>query len=420
MTDAFFDLGKSKAISLGLPGLPIIVVPHPMADRSPEQITEIAGQSFDEALHILTADAASLEKEYKAKYGIEVKEETSPNDIVELPDSLEEINSSFYKQGWTDGFPIIPPTEERLEKMLKGIDEDPRQVIGQIPPESGTATVEKIAVNMIMAGCIPEHFPVVLAATKAMIHEDFRLYSLQTTTHLCTVLVMVNGPVVDRLGINYSYNAMGQGNLHNATIGRAIRLILMNLGGAAPGRIDKATFGTPAKYSFCFAENEKENPWGPLHVERGFDREESVVTVFGSEAPHNVNDHGGSSGEEILITVAGVLATPGANHIYMGGQPLVVLGPEHASIMVRDGFTKEDVKNFLFEKARVPLKMISAGNLKRYQRVMPHRFANLGDATSVPFVDRPEDIIIVVSGGRGRHSVVIPSFGATTAVSVKV
>ncbi len=431
-TDEFFALGKAEAEILGIPGLPIVTIPHPMAGQPPERVFEAANQALNEIIHVLTSDAKHLEKEYKAKTVTSKKRlrhkalfgddfvSAGESDKIRAPESLEAVYRLFYSRGWTDGFPIIPPTEERVERMIASSGRDPKSLVGLVAPRKGEATIEKIAVNAVMAGCLPEYLPIVAAATEAMIQKEFNLYGLQTTTHLCTVLVLVNGPLVHELDINYGYNAMGQGYRSNATIGRAIRLILMNIGGASPGVLDRATLGGPPKYSFCFAENEEENPWEPLHVERGFPESVSTVTVVGAEGPHNVNDHGGASAEEILTTVSGVLATPGANNIYMGGEPMIVLGPEHAAIMARDGFSKHDVKQFLFEKARVPLALISKGNLERFKKLLPERFSNLENKSSVPIVTRPEDLMVVVAGGSGRHSAVIPTFGATKAITVPI
>lgn len=431
-TDEFFALGKAEAEMLGMPGLPIITIPHPMAGQPSERVAEAADRALNEIIHVLTSDAKDLQKQYKAKmppqkqrlrhkalFGDDVAS-AEESEIIQAPDSLEAVNRLFYSRGWSDGFPIIPPTIERLEKMIAYVGRDPKSLIGLVAPRAGEATVEKIAANAVMAGCLPQFAPIVIAATEAMCQKEFNLYGIQTTTHLCTVLVLVNGPLVQELDINYSYNAMGQGRLSNATIGRAIRLILVNLGGASPGVLDRATFGGPAKYSFCFAENEEDNPWEPLYVERGFPRSVSTVTVVGAEGPHNVNDHGGASAEEILTTIAGVLGTPGANHIYLSGEPLVVLGPEHAAIIARDGFSKRDVKQFLFEKARVPLSLVSKGNLERFKRILPERFSNLENKVSVPIVNGPDDIMVVVAGGSGRHSAVIPTFGVTKAITVPV
>lgn len=350
---------------------------------------------------------------HKSLFGDEFST-SDAEDTLKAPDSIDAVSRIFYHRGWTDGLPIVPPTEERLHRVIGHSGWEPQVLIGTVAPKRGNATVEKIAINAVMAGCLPEHFPVIIAATKAMIEKTFNLYALQTTTHPCTVLLMINGPLVSELGINSGYNTMGQGTLSNATIGRAIRLLLINVGGASPGVMDRATHGSPAKFSFCFAENEEQNPWEPFHVERGFPHSVSTVTVMGSESPHNVNDHGGTSGEEILWTISGVLATPGSNNVYLGGEPLVVLGPEHAAIIARDGFSKQDTKHYLFEHARVPVSHISKGNLERFRKNHPDRFSNLRDTDRIPLVDKPEEMLVVVAGGMGRHSVVIPTFGGHT------
>jgi hypothetical protein len=435
-TDEFFALGKAEAEFLGVPGLPIAVIPHPMAGQPPQRVAEIAEHSFDEIVHILTGDAKLLVDEYKDKavkgarkkkrlrhkslFGDEFSISES-DDTVRAPDSLDAVNRIFYHRGWTDGMPIIPPTEERVDQMLGDwcLNED--TAIGTIAPRGGAATVKKIAANAVMAGCLPEHLPVVVAATRAMIQKEFNLYAVQTTTHPVTVLTLVNGPLAYDLDFNCSYNAMGQGSLSNAAVGRAIRLLLVNVGGASPGVLDRATLGSPAKYAFCFAENETESPWDPFHAERGFSESVSTVTVMGVEGPHNVNDHGGETGEEILLTVTGVLSNPGINNVYLNGEPLIVLGLEHATIIARDGFSKQAVKQFIFEKARVPLRWVSKGNMKWFTRHNPQRFSHLKVGDEIPIVDRAEDIMVVVAGGMGRHSAVIPTFGGhSRAVTVPI
>jgi hypothetical protein len=427
-TDEFFGLGKAEAEFLGFPGLPICTIPHPMADRLPEQIEDIAVQSIDEIIHILTSDSVQIDAEYREKTiqnrrKTKLKHKSMFGDVVAVgkssdklkaPDSLDAVNRIFYQRGWTDGLPIIPPTEERVDNMIRHYGWDPKSLIGHIVPMQGEATVLKIAINAVMAGCLPEHLPVVIAATRAMIHEKLNLYALQTTTHPCTILVLVNGPLPRELDINSGYNAMGQGSIGNAGIGRAVRLLLTNVGGASPGVLDRATLGTPAKYSFCFAENEEENPWEPFHVERGYAEEISTVTVASAEGPHNVNDHGSATGEEILTTISGVLATPGNNNIYLGGEPFVVLGPEHAAVIARSGFSKKDIKRFLFENARVPMSSIPKSNLDRFIKTNPDRFVSLGPDDHIPLVDDPDEIKVIVAGGQGRHSTIIPTFGGHT------
>lgn len=189
--------------------------------------------------------------------------------MIEVPDSVQEISRIFYEKGWTDGLPVIPPTTEAVEAILQGTNREPDEVIGLISPKRAEATVEKIAINAVMAGCFPEHLVVILAAIEAMVDEKFNLYGVQTTTHPCAPLLIINGPIRNKLGINSGYNVFGQGSLANAVIGRAIRLTLLNIGGAVPGTGDKATHGHPGKFTYCIGENEGKNPWQPLHVKKG-------------------------------------------------------------------------------------------------------------------------------------------------------
>ncbi|HOD74180.1 MAG TPA: hypothetical protein PKM13_06550, partial [Candidatus Bipolaricaulis anaerobius] len=308
----------------------------------------------------------------------------------------------------TDGLPIVPPTPEAVECMLGPVGRDPQEVIAAVPPKYGHATLEKIAINAVMAGCLPEYLPVVVAALEAMCEERFNLYGIQVTTHPCAPLVIVNGPIRQALDINGGYGVFGPTWRANATIGRAIRLALLNLGGAAPGSLDKATHGHPGKFSFCIAENEEESPWVPLHVERGFAREDSTVTVTAVEPPHNVNDHASVTALGILRTCAGTLNSVGSNNaFFVGGEPLVVLGPEHAATIARDGLSKADVQAFLFEHARIPLSAISEENIRQ-------RHADLPADGSIPVARRKEDIMVVVAGGAGKQSCCLPSFGSPT------
>ena len=433
-TDEFFSLGKAEAEFLGMPGLPIAAIPHPMAGQPEEYVAGAAERVYQELLYILTTDSESLEREYsekvvqpkkksrlkhKAVFGDEFSESEADGQI-RAPESSDAVNRIFYHRGWTDGLPIVPPSEKRLENMLQKTGWMRDELVGKIAPKDGEATVEKIAANAIMAGCLPEHLAVVIATVRAMTQKALNLYALQTTTHPCTVLVFVSGPLSDELDINSGYNALGQGFLGNAVIGRAVRLLLINVGGASPGVLDRATHGSPGKYSFCFAENESENPWESFHTEKGF-ADATTVSVAGTEGPHNVNDHGGKTGEEILTTVAGGLATPCNNNAYLRGEPMVVLGPEHAAVIARDGFSKRGVKEYLFEHARVPISSISKGNMDWFTKNHPGRFAGLTGRDSVPLVDDPDEFMVVVAGGMGRHSVVIPTFGGhTRSVTVPI
>jgi len=270
----------------------------------------------------------------------------------------------------------------------------------------------------VMAGCRPEYFPLLMLAVEAMCDQAFNLYGIQATTHLCAPLLIVNGPVARELDINAGHNAFGPGRQSNATIGRAVRLALMNIGGAIPGSGDMATFGSPAKFSYCVAENEAASPWEPLHVERGFAADASTVTVVGAEAPHNVNDHESTSAEGILRMIAATTATPGTSDVAYSGEPVIVFSPEHAAAVAAGGYSKAEAKRFLWEHAWLPLGRFSEENIERRMRIkFPARLGNAGLDARVPVAQQPEDFVFIVVGGAGKHSAFIPTFGVTRSVT---
>jgi len=335
---------------------------------------------------------------------------------LSVPDSAEAVNELFVAQGWSDGLPIVPPTPERVRQMLSWIDRDAQEVIAELPPGWGEASVEKIAINAVLAGCRPQYLPVLVTAVAAMVAPELNLYGLQATTHPCGVLLLLNGPIAKELGVNAGHGAFGPGHLANATIGRAIRLILMNVGGALPGTTDKATQGQPCKYSFCAAENEDESPWPPFQVDRGFDPAASTVTLVGAEGPHNINDHVSTTAEGVLITTADTMAIMGCNNAYAPSDLFVAFGPEHAAIIARDGLAKADVRSFLYAEARIPFAKWRRGGM--YGMLpLPKTFDVADEEALIPMVGRPEDINVVVIGGAGRHSSFIPTFGLTRSVT---
>lgn len=428
-SDEFYSLGKAEAQCLGMPGLPIAVVPHPVAKLLADEVAAMASGVVDEIIRIWQADADDLRAEFKAKepplkghlrYRSMFEGNFSAPDAPERlqgPDDLEGVNRLFYNRGWTDGLPVIPPTPERYDKMLGASGLDADELLARIEPRQGEATVAKVAINGVMAGCLPEHLPVLVAAARALGQPALNLKALNTTTHPCTVLALISGPIVEAIDVNSSYNAMGQGSLANAAIGRAIRSILLNVGGGTPGILDRATMGTPAKYSFCFAESLAENPWGEtLAMERGFDAGQSTITLCGVEGPHNVNDHYGKTAEEVLLTVGGTMATPGLNNSYLGGEIMLVLGPEHAEIIAGDGFSKADIKDFLIERAIIPGHDLSLPQRAIMRQYVPDRLLANGDG-GAHIATSHENIQVVVAGGAGRHSCIIPSFGNTRAVT---
>ena len=404
------------------------MVPHPLARRNDDECAGFAADVIDEIIEALSGDAESLELSYRNKTlatGAKLRHKSlfesdfnSPDapSVFKAPESLTAVNRLFYQRGWTDGLPIIPPTPELVKAMIG--DRNPEEVIALVEPQLGRGTVSSLAANAVMAGCDPAYFPVVLAATRAMCDPRFNLKAIQSTTHPCTVMTVLSGPVVDELDINVAYNVMGQGSKANAAIGRAIRLILINIGGAGPGVLDRSTMGSPAKFAFCFAENADASPWPLYPEELGLAADKSYVTVCGAEGPHNVNDHFGRNAEEILLTIAGTLASTGANNFYLEGQPIIVIGPEHAEVIAADGLSKADVRQFLSQKAIIPGALVSDAMKEVVTKRLPHHVLDNGD---IRFITNANDLIILVAGGAGRHSAVIPTFGHTTqAVTVEI
>ena len=339
--------------------------------------------------------------------------------LFEAPDDLDAINRLYRERRWSDGLPIVPPTQERGARMLGATRRARDEVVAAVAPGYGAATVERIAINAVLAGCDPEYLPLLIAATAAVAAPEFNLQGIQSTTNPVAVWLIINGPVAQRLNVNSTFNCLGQGAWANATLGRALRLILQNVGGALPGEMDRATQGQPGKYSFCCAENEAGNPWEPLHVERGFARECSTVTVVGAEGTMNINTHA-KDAVELARVIADTMIHPPSNEYTHGGEPWLVLGPEHAEIFRRAGWSKAEVRQQLWEQSKMKAGRMSARDLMRVVDSRTVELGTIGPETLLPISARPEDIGIVVAGGPGTHSIFIPSFGNTRAVTREV
>jgi hypothetical protein len=323
---------------------------------------------------------------------------------------------------WGDGLPTLPPTEEAVTAFLAAAglpehdgDDGDRGPLPSVPPRGVRPTRHSFAANIVMAGGRPEYVPVIAAALRAVCEEPFNLVGVLATTHPCTPLVIVNGPARRALGINCEGNCLGQGTRANATIGRSLRLLLQNLGGAVPGELDLATHGTPAKFAYCFGENEERSPWAPFHQRAGFDADTSVVTVVAGEAPHNINDHGSESGDDLITTIAGTMSQVGSNNLLLGGPHVLVLGPEHATTLHGDGWTIADIQDALFERSRIAVDRVAPANRDEIAA-----WGRQPDGGSYTVGNTPDELLVVVAGGHGKHSLWIPSFAGTKAVSLPV
>ena len=324
---------------------------------------------------------------------------------IALDEDPSAIFDHFYEEGWTDGLPIIPPTEERVAETLRFTDYAPQDVVALVPPGNAPATVENIAINAVMAGCKPEYLPVLIAAVGAMTEPAYNLYGRQTTTHPGAHLMIVHGPARNELEVNCRQNVFGQGRRANATLGRAVRLLMMNVGGGIPGVTDMATHGHPGKYSYTIGEDEEGSPWPAFHADRGFAPDTSAVTMLCAESPHNVNDLVSKTAHKYLGTAASAMSHLGANGVYRSGLPseqMLVLTAEAATWLSNQGWSKADVSQFIFETARQPIRLMRDRGGFDMTPLAP--FVNLDeDEDMAPIVPRPEDILIVIAGGHGRH-----------------
>ena len=324
-------------------------------------------------------------------------------------DELEDM----FDRGWSDGLPVIPPTRERVEVMLGG--HDPSLSLGEVPPAMGEATLERVASCAVLAGCRPEYFPVVVAAAQAALEPAFNLNGQAVTTQPAGQLVILNGPARHSLGLNSSIGALGPGRRANLTIGRALRLLISLTGGGFPGRLDRATLGHPGKIGFCLAENEEVSPWEPLAVERGFEDDTSVVTVIGCDAPLSISDHRSRTPEELARVLAlAAAATWSPNWWPLGGSSLFVICPEHAELFGEAGWSKQRLREEMFEAARRPARELRWGETTPLVQAAPDE-RPISKWTSV------EDILVVVAGGEaGRYSAVFgPCLGMQTEIVSK-
>ena len=316
-------------------------------------------------------------------------------EVVRGPNASAEVNEMFYRRGWTDGLPIVPPTTNRVDAMLRAGGRQRNLVLGEADPLKGVVTVEKVAINAVMAGCEDAHMPVVLAAAEALLEPEFNLRGVQTTDENVAPLLMLSGSLAKRLHMNSRFGALGPGWRANAAIGRAVRLIMHNLGGGWPAAVAFAGLGQPGRYSLCLAEDEEFNPWESLREELGFAKDDNVLVVQRAESVVNVT--GG------LDDLASVMASATSSFSRLhGGTVAVIVAPHVAKVLADEGKTKADVKAYLhansmtsadeFKKSWIPSRLAGKTKFPRWVR------AGL-EAGWVPAVEKPEDITVIVAGG---------------------
>ena len=318
--------------------------------------------------------------------------------------ALEDLHT----RGFTDGLPVIIPTPARVSRMVLASGLEADMVLGAMGPGHGIATIEKVAVAAVMAGCLPDYMPVVLAAVKAVIDPVFDLTEMQATTHCTAPLIIVNGPARQTCGpISSSYGALGPGHRANASIGRALRLTMINIGGGRPGTSDMALLGHPGKFTFCLAEDEENSPFPPMHVDLGFNPDDSVVTVIGAEAPHSVlysGDGDDLNGYKSLLDMLaiGIANAATNNAILTGGTATIVLNPEHAQVLNKAGLTRQDIAEEIHRRstmAEAAINKLAPGFARK-------------DSGNRDAFKGPEQLLILMSGGSGLYSMVMPSWCA--------
>jgi len=319
----------------------------------------------------------------------------------------------YFERGFTDGLPVVPPTPEKVAAMVEALGGNPAHLECRVPPRWGSLTREILAVNLVMAGCLPAYAPVVRAALLALTDAQFNLNGVQATTHMAAPLLVVNGPVRGEIDMNAGCNVFGSGNRANGTIGRAIRLVLLNVGGATPGDLDKSTLGHPGKYTFCIAENEEESPWAPHHVEKGFAASDSTVFVIAAEAPHSVTNHVADDAAGILDSMVSAMTTFAHNNAVSSGHCTVVIGIEHAHTIAGSGWSRADVRRYLWMNATNRFGDLAFDHRYGtvYNRNLP-RWYKRGLDSRIPIVPSAEHIHLFVAGGEaGRFSAFLPGWG---------
>ena len=303
---------------------------------------------------------------------------------IELAES-EDIMEACFERGWSDGLPLVPPTPLRVTRMLSSTDRSANEIVGSVPPDNRPCTIEKIAINAVMAGCKPDYLQVVIAALRAALKDEFCMHGLLCTTYFSTPVMIVNGPITKQIGMNSGVNALGQGNRANATIGRALQLIVRNVGGGIPGGIDRATLGIPGKYTFCFCEDESDAEWPSLSMDRGYTREDSVVNLFAGSGVQPFVDQQSRQPESLAKNLANSLRSVANTRLFGMADAIIVISPEHRRVLRECGWTKPNLKQALYDELKTPgadiirgKDGIAEGMPEKFKDIMLNKFRNDG------------------------------------------
>lgn len=329
---------------------------------------------------------------------------------LEIPASDDDVEAC-YDRGWSDGLPVVPPTPERVMRMLSGTSRRPDEIVGHVPPDLTPCSIEKIAINAVMAGCLPEYLPVVITAVEAALQDEFCMHGLLATTYYSGPMIIVNGPIRKAIGMNAGGNALGQGNRANATIGRALQLVIRNVGGGKPGGVDRSVFGNPGKYTYCFAEDEEGSCWESLAVEKGFDESVSTVTLFAADGMQGIVDQKAREPEPLCRSFAAGLRVVSHPKMVMAADAILVISPEHERVFRLAGWSKQDVKKRLMELLTIPGEELvrGAGGMAEG---LPEKFKD----SQIPKFREGGFNIVRAGGTAGMFSAIIAGWGASGSI----
>ena len=404
---------------LPLPALRIIVVPHSVSNLPKDAIAAAMAPYLDAAHSAVFAPPASGLNDAATATD---PSRGNPLERLDHADDEEAANELFRARGWLDGLPMLAPTPARVERMLGAHAGERLRILGKVPPKGAPVTLEGLAVNAVMAGCAPAYFPLVVAAARAVLDPAFNLLTTATTTNAASPLLIASGPLARQVGIEGGNDLFGSYHRANISIGRAIRLMLISVGECRPSDGgDMATQGQGMKVGICITEH-PDSPWEPLHVELGCRPDETAVIALSTTAQSNLLDFGSRDADELLTMFARSIAVPCMQNMQTPGGPVIVIGIEHARILAAGGLSKADVKQRLFEEARIPIGWFGRDTIKDILKVRraPWGHASSNPSRLIPIADAVDEITLLVGGGEGQHSVLMPTFHTPRPVLARV
>jgi len=398
----FVTLAMTAVQGQGLPALATVVIPQGVMSGAIPDIRPASEAAVKDIVSGLTA--------WKPPEGVSLQKKTFVFEGANYDGAVDNMNAYFLSQKWSDGMPLIPATKERVDWMLTGTALPRDKVITkELEPRKGQVTVENVAVNAVMAGARPEYLPVILAAAELVSNGSWKL---NTSTGNHAAATIINGPIAKELNINSGPGCMGPGWKANATIGRAIRLYLINGGGGFSGPGGKPTTqATPGAYGWVFAENEEENPWQPLNMELGYKKDTNTISIAVARGSQNISAFAPAA--NVAYAIAFAVRGQVEKSIAYAFPQLVVLSPAHATTLANAGWSKKDIQNFVFEKARIPLAEVEATGRSVGSKELEQQLVGAAKSTLVPVINKPEQIVIIVAGSSGSdNSTLIPSDGS--------